>query len=276
MIQSMTGFGTKEAAIANLGKMRMELRSTNHKFLEVVFHIPEMLISLEDKIKKEIEAKVKRGRLTCVITFMGAQTTPTVFINKALLKNYASALENIKKQSQLRDEISINTLVHLPGVLSLEENKINKAGVWPGLKILVNQTVNGLLKMRQKEGRALFVFLKKRAELLKAELSMIKMRFKKVIKEKLAKLPTNEERVSFLKETDIAEETERLAFHIRNFQNKLLKSGPLGKELDFIAQEMQREANTMAAKSFDTIISSRAVQIKSQIEKIREQVQNIE
>ncbi len=275
MINSMTGFGTKEAAIANLGKMRMELRSTNHKFLEVVFHIPEALISLEDKIKKEIEAKVKRGRLTCVITFMGGETSP-VFINKALLKNYISTLKNIKKQFQLRDEISINTLVHLPGVLSLGENKINKMGVWPRLKILVNQTVNDLLKMRQKEGRALFVFLKKRAELLKAELNMIKIRFKKVIKEKLAKLPTNEERVSFLKETDIAEETERLTFHIRNFQNKLLKSGPLGKELDFIAQEMQREANTMAAKSFDTVISSRAVQIKSQIEKIREQVQNIE
>ncbi len=275
MIQGMTGFGTKEAAIANLSKMRMELRSTNHKFLEVVFHIPEALISLEDKIKKEIEAKVKRGRLTCVITFMGGETS-SVFINKALLKNYILNLKNIKKQFQLKDEISINTLVHLPGVLSLGENKINKMGVWPRLKILVNQTVNDLLKMRQKEGRALFVFLKKRAELLKAELNMIKIRFKKVIKEKLAKLPTNEERVSFLKETDIAEETERLTFHVRNFQNKLLKSGPLGKELDFIAQEMQREANTMAAKSFDTIISSRAVQIKSQIEKIREQVQNIE
>jgi uncharacterized protein (TIGR00255 family) len=275
MINSMTGFGTKEAAIANLGKMRMELRSTNHKFLEVVFHIPEALISLEDKIKKEIEAKVKRGRLTCVITFMGGETS-SVFINKALLKNYILNLKNIKKQFQLKDEISINTLVHLPGVLSLGENEINKMGVWPRLKILANQTVNDLLKMRQKEGRALSVFLKKRAELLRAELNMIKIRFNKAIKEKLAKLPTNEERVSFLKETDIAEETERLTFHIRNFQNKLLKSGPLGKELDFIAQEMQREANTMAAKSFDTVISSRAVQIKSQIEKIREQVQNIE
>jgi uncharacterized protein (TIGR00255 family) len=271
----MTGFGAKEAMITNLGKMRLELRSSNHKFLEVVFHLPGVLISLEDKIKKEIEAKIKRGRLTCVITLMAGQTS-SVFINKALLKNYILTLKNIKKQFQLKDEISINTLVQLPGVLSLGENKINKMGVWPCLKILVNQTLSGLLKMRQKEGRALFVFLKKRAELLKAKLNMVKMRFKKAIKEKLAKLSTDEERVSFLKETDITEEIERLTFHIRNFQNKLFKSGPLGKELDFIAQEMQREANTMAAKSFDTVISSWVVGIKSQIEKIREQVQNIE
>lgn len=275
MIQGMTGFGTKEAMIANLGKVRAELRSSNHKFLEIVFHLPEALISLEDKIKKEIEARIKRGRVTCVITLRGGQNA-SVFINKALLKNYISTLKNIKTQFQLRDEISINMLVHLPGILCLEENKTSKTGAWSGLKILVNQALSALLNMRQKEGRALFAFLKKRAELLGTDLNMIKMRFKKAIKEQLRKLPTDEERASFLKETDITEEVERLTFHIRNFHNKLLKSGPLGKELDFIAQEMQREANTMAAKSFDAVISSRVVQIKSQIEKIREQVQNIE
>jgi uncharacterized protein (TIGR00255 family) len=97
-----------------------------------------------------------------------------------------------------------------------------------------------------------------------------------VLKEKLGAITTDEERNSFLKETDISEEVERLAFHIRNFKHKLSKNGPAGKELDFIAQEMQREANTLAAKTFDTVISSRVVQIKSQIEKIREQAQNIE
>ena len=96
------------------------------------------------------------------------------------------------------------------------------------------------------------------------------------MKEKLTKIKTDEERAAFLKDKDITEEMERLVFHIRNFKTKLAQTGAIGKELDFIAQEMQREANTMAAKCCDVFISARVVQIKSQIEKIREQVQNIE
>jgi uncharacterized protein (TIGR00255 family) len=133
-----------------------------------------------------------------------------------------------------------------------------------------------LLKMRQKEGRAIYGYLKNRADSLKYNLSAIKSRFKKAIEEKLKQIHTNEERSGFLKDTDITEEIERLAFHIHSFKNKLVKSGSVGKELDFIAQEMQREANTLAAKSFLAAISGRVVQMKSQIEKIREQIQNIE
>jgi uncharacterized protein (TIGR00255 family) len=132
------------------------------------------------------------------------------------------------------------------------------------------------MKMRHKEGRALFGFLKNRAEALRVNLVIIKIKFKKAIKEKLKYLDTEEERSNFLKDSDITEEIERLAFHIRNFNHKLSKNGPIGKELDFIAQEMQREANTLAAKTFEATISARVVQMKSQIEKIREQVQNIE
>lgn len=275
MIQSMTGFGSKEAEIAPFGKMSVELRSSNHKFLEAVFHLPEGFLSLEDKIKKEIEAKIKRGRLTCVINIVGIKGS-NVSINKTLLKNYISMLRNIKEQFQIQDAISINTLIHLPGVLSLEENRIAKLNLWPRLKVLVNGALDELVKMRQKEGRALFGFLKRRAEALKVNLAIIKIKFKKAIKEKLMHLDTEEERSSFLKDSDITEEIERLAFHIGNFKSKLSKNGPTGKELDFIAQEMQREANTLGAKTFNTAISARVVQIKSQIEKIREQVQNIE
>ncbi|MDP2044407.1 MAG: DUF1732 domain-containing protein, partial [Candidatus Omnitrophota bacterium] len=107
------------------------------------------------------------------------------------------------------------------------------------------------------------------------DLILIKQRFAVAIKSRLKKIGV-EERSAFLKSADITEEMDRLNFHIRNFQHKIVKGGPVGKELDFITQEMQREANTLAAKSFDLDISGRAVQMKSQIEKIREQVQNIE
>jgi uncharacterized protein (TIGR00255 family) len=275
MIQSMTGFGSREAEVASLGKVCVELRSSNHKFLEVVFHLPDGFLSLEDKIKKEIEGGVKRGRVTCVINIIGAKVS-NVSINKGLLRNYILMLRNIKEAFRIKDEISINTLIHLPGVLSLGESRIPKQNLWPRLKILVNQALDDLVKMRQKEGRALSGFLKNRAETLRENLAVIKIRFQQAIKEKLRHLDTEEERSGFLKDTDITEEIERLGFHIRNFKNKLSKSGPIGKELDFIAQEMQREANTLAAKTFDAPISARVVQIKSQIEKISEQVQNIE
>lgn len=275
MIKSMTGFGSKEGRIAAFGKVSAELRSSNHKFLEIALHLPEGFLALEEKIKKEIEARIKRGRVTCVVNILGSQS-PDIFINKPLLKKYASALKNIQEWFGIKEGIRLDTLIHLPGILSLAQGQIPKERIWPGLKTLVNQALGDLVKMRSKEGQALSVYLRSHSLSLNAQLGMIKARFKKAVKDKLTKIETDEERASFLKNTDISEEIERLAFHIRNFKNKLSKNGAVGKELDFIAQEMQREANTMAAKSFDAAISAKVVQTKSQIEKLREQVQNIE
>jgi len=275
MLYSMTGFGGRETKIGPLGKLSVELRSINHKFLEIVLHMPEGFLSLEDKIKKEIEAQLKRGRVTCVIN-IGAAQTGSVSVNKTLLKKYASLLKNTQKQFNLRDDISLDTIIRLPGVLSLGGNDIDKAAFWPKIKNLLAAALSDLVKMRQKEGAALGGFLKRRAQVLKKELEGIKARFKSVVKNKISSLKSDEERSSFLKDTDISEELERLEFHIKNFSQKLSKNSPIGKELDFIAQEMQREANTIGAKSCDTGISAKVVQIKSQIEKIREQVQNLE
>jgi len=275
MLNSMTGFGSRQARIPPFGKVSIELRSVNHKFLDMVFHLPEGFLSLEDRIKKEIEAKTKRGRVTCVINIISEEAS-AVFINERLLKNYIGRIKNIKKRFKIKDEVRLDTLIHLPGILSLAGSRSSKERIWPRLNLLVNQALEDLVKMRQKEGRALGAYLKSRAGALNNNLGIIKRRSKKVIKEKCSQIKTDEERASFLKETDITEEVERLAFHIQNFKNRLSKPGPIGKELDFIAQEMQREANTMGAKSCNAAISTRVVQIKSQIEKIREQVQNIE
>jgi len=275
MIKSMTGFGSSQGQVAQLGKISIQVRSTNHKFLETVLHLPEGFLSLEETIKKEVQNKVKRGRITFVMNIMGGLTS-SVFINKKLLKEYIAVLKNTKDQFSIKDEISINTLIHLPGVLSLAENRISAAKLWPALKPLAHRALTDLDKMRQKEGRALYGYLIIRARALRRDLETVKIRFKKVIKAKLVQLNTDEERSSFLKDTDISEEMERLSFHIRNFNHKLSTNGYIGKELDFIAQEMQRETNTMGAKCPDTVISTKVVQIKSQIEKIREQAQNIE
>ncbi|MBM3250297.1 MAG: YicC family protein [Candidatus Omnitrophica bacterium] len=275
MIKSMTGFGSTERQIRGLGKISVELRSTNHKFLEAVFHLPPGFLSLEEKIKALIDAKLKRGRVVCVVSLLSTRVQKA-YINTGLVGNYLASLEKLKSQFDIADDISLDALIQLPGVLSLEEPRLSEVRLWPELKVAIGEALKGLVKMRKAEGAALSAFLTRQVKALKADVAFIGLRSKSALEEKLKLIPTVEERSSFLKETDITEEIERLKFHLRNFQAKLARDGAVGKELDFIAQEMQREANTLAAKTFDAAISGRAVQIKSSIEKIREQVQNIE
>jgi uncharacterized protein (TIGR00255 family) len=275
MIKSMTGFGGKELEIRPYGKVSVELRSSNHKFLETVLHLPEGFLSLEDEIKRIVEARIKRGRVFCLVNISGPRSSG-VSVNEPLLRNYLRTLKAIKNQFALRGEVSLDILINLPGVLSVEEKSLPKEKISPALKSAVRQAMAELIETRQKEGKALFAYLMDNARALKKDLAVVKVRFKRLVREKVERLASDEERSAFLKETDIGEEVQRLEFHVRNFTGKLLKKDAVGKELDFIAQEMQREANTSAAKSFDPTVSARVVKIKSRIEKIREQVQNVE
>lgn len=275
MIQSMTGFASRELEISPLGKVCIEIKGINHKFLDIVIHVPAGFLAWEDRIKKGIESKIKRGRITCVLNLVGGKT-PNVFINKPLLKKYILVLSAIRKEFRIENNVSMDTLIHLPGVLSLAEDKISDINIWPRLALILDSALNDLVKTRQREGKAMYVYLKNRAEKIRLTMAFIKERFKVFVKNKGSQFNSDEERMSFLKDSDITEEVERLDFHIRNFKNKLQRNGSVGKELDFIAQEMLRETNTIASKSSDKSISARVIQIKSQIEKIREQVQNIE
>jgi uncharacterized protein (TIGR00255 family) len=275
MIKSMTGFASKEMNISSVGKVSLEIRSTNHKFLEVVIHLPQGISFLEDKIKGEIESKIKRGRVVCSVNIVGSPSRE-VFINYALINKYILAGRKIKEQYRIEDGLSLDTLINLPGVLDLEEGSIPKAKVWASLKGLTSRAVGDLTLVRGKEGRALYAYLKTRGEALKLEFSRVRQRFLKVIKERSSGIKNEEELSSFLKQSDITEEMDRIEFHIVNFLDRLSSKEPVGKELDFIAQEMQREANTMGAKCCDADISAKVVKIKSEIEKIREQIQNIE
>jgi uncharacterized protein (TIGR00255 family) len=275
MIKSMTGFAARDVKLAPWGRIHVELRSTNHKFLETVVHLPEGFLFLEESIKKIIESKVKRGRITCVVALIGERPSE-FYINAPLMKSYMEKLSSIKKQYRINNGLTLDTLLHLPGVLSVAPKPIFMQSIWPQLKPVVIQTVETLARARQKEGLAMQAFLKKQARGLTAELQEIGSRFKKAIAHKLATMAGDEEKASFLKDTDITEEIDRLSFHIENFIKRLTYNGPIGKELDFITQEMQREANTAGAKTSDAAISIAVVRMKSQIEKMREQLQNIE
>lgn len=275
MIKSMTGFGSAEKECAGFGKVTVELRSANHKFFEPVFHLPEGCLALEEKLKRQLEAVISRGRVVCVVSMAGAQSAH-LRVNQALLKEYLSAARTMKARFHLQDALRLDTLLHLPGVVALVPERFAGEGLWAGVKPTMLQARAKLEQARQKEGRALYAQLYALCMALHQDLVRIRLRFKQAVRTRLSQLSTDEERSSFLRDSDITEEIERLAFHFKNFKQKIGRRGPVGKELDFIAQEMQREANTLAAKSCDAAISSRIVQTKSKIEKIREQVQNIE
>jgi len=275
MIKSMTGFGSAEVEMAGQGKISVELRSTNHKFLETVLHLPDGSLCLEERVKKAIEAKIKRGRVTCAVHLSGKKAG-NASINKTLLKKYLEKINSVKKELKLKDSLDLNALINLPGVLTLEEETVPAESLWPKLKVSLDIAVGNLVRAREKEGAALQGYLKKQADGLRGRLLNIKSRLRIAIKKKLKALNNDEERSAFLKDTDTTEEIDRLGFHMRNFKGKINENGSIGKELDFIAQEMQREANTLAAKTFDVAVSTQVLNIKSLIEKIREQVQNIE
>lgn len=275
MFNSMTGFGSGEVHVGDAGKVSVELRSTNHKFLETLIHLPVGFLSLEERIKKEIESRLKRGRVVCSINITGGQQGK-VCVNQELVNSYMLTLKNIKNKFKFRDGPSIDTLVNLPGVISLAEAGLPKEKVWPYLRQALSRSLEELVRSRQKEGKALYLHLKREAKGIKSNLEHIQKRFRKIVVVKSRQINNEEERAAFLKSADITEELERLNYHIGSFFKKIHKSGPVGKEIDFIAQEMQREANTMGAKCCDTMISGRVILLKSRIEKIREQAQNAE
>jgi uncharacterized protein (TIGR00255 family) len=274
-MQSMTGFGIQDNTIKHLGKVCVELKSTNHKSLEITFRLPDGFSFLEDRIKKEIEGRVKRGRVICNISITGGKAK-SVFVNRELLGDYVASIKSIQGSAHFKDQISLNAFINLPGVLTLSENKGLIRRSWPGISRLVKKALDNLVASRKREGRSLSLYLKSRLSDLLFNVRQVEVHFKKASKAKINQIITDEERARFLKDADISEELERIKFHIQSFKNILSGSDPKGKELDFISQEMQREANTMGAKAFDAKVSSRIIHIKSQTEQLREQLQNVE
>ena len=275
MIRSMTGFGRIRGFIAPRGRVILEIRSVNHRFLDVVLHLPEGLLHLEQRLKDEIGKRIRRGHIICRLEVGPFQLKRPV-LNKHLIKQYYLSLKQISKQLNLKENISINTLMGLSGVWSMQSQPSLSIS-WTRIKPLVKGALDILIQKRQREGRMLYRDLVTRAQRLDRILKIIKTRFRNVIKQRVKRYDSEEEKNGFLKSSDINEEVVRLSFHLKNFIRCLKNTKvAVGKELDFILQEMQREANTIGAKSIDAIISNRVIGMKSEIEKMREQVQNVE
>lgn len=270
----------------------MEIRSLNHRYFELSLKSPPSLYGLEDGIRELCQNRIRRGKVTVTISELDTPYLGDVVLDEKLLRFYLSAIRRVQRRFRLRGEVSMSDLLSLPRIFSVEK----KAGVpeklWRPLKPLLEKALGRLDQSRVREGAVLGRDLLKRVQRIEGQLLWIERHAKALPREYYEKLRErirslfepgagNEDRAwreaAFLAEkADATEEVVRLKSHLLLFRKRIQGEGEVGKELDFILQEMNREVNTLSAKGQDFGISKAAVTIKAELEKIREQIQNIE
>jgi uncharacterized protein (TIGR00255 family) len=291
MIKSMTGFGTGSAEGEGL-KVRVDIRTVNNRFLDVHTRMPQDLASLEITLKKQIQAALKRGRADVTISI--EQVREAKFeINKPLVSGYLKALGELKADFGLEGSPSLELLAKLPGAMqvSQDQEQLDKALV-STLTAAVSEALSSLGGMRAAEGQELADDLGARLDAIEHALPIVEehaTELPSVYREKLLKklqdiVPASsidetrlaQEAVMLADRCDISEEIARLKSHIVQMREILRTDEEAGKRLDFILQEMNREANTILSKSNDLAITDAAIVIKTEVEKLREQAQNVE
>lgn len=299
MLKSMTGFGRGEYEDADFS-ITVEMKTVNHRYNEVAIRLPRFLNPLEDRIRKTILKTVSRGRID---VFINADYTTsdncTLKVDKNLAAAYHKALQEVGKAIGA-DEIAINQAQEIlyisrcQDVINVKEGFFDVEGVWPKVEQAVRQALENLVAMRETEGGNIHGDFIYRADLIAQKLALIEERSPMVVEEYQAKLSerlTNllaehniameperllQEVAIFADRTSITEEIVRLKSHIKQFKTIIASDQPVGRKLDFLIQEFNREANTIASKANDYTLAQIVVEIKAEIEKIREQIQNIE
>ncbi|MFY9557043.1 MAG: YicC/YloC family endoribonuclease [Blastocatellia bacterium] len=291
MIKSMTGFGQGSAEGDDF-RVRVDIRSVNNRAIDVHTRLPQELSSLEVKLKKQVQAAVKRGRVDVNVSV--EQLKPAAFeINRPLVSGYLSALSELKREFGLEGDPSLELIAKLPGALQVSQDATGlDEKLVSGAVAALSQALTSLTEMRVIEGQQLAAELNSRLENIERHLPVIEneaARLPAVYREKLMKrfqeiaagaqvdeTRIAQEAVMLADRSDISEEIARLKSHITQLRDLLSSTDEAGKRLDFILQEMNREANTILSKSNDLAISDAAIVIKTEVEKLREQGQNVE
>jgi uncharacterized protein (TIGR00255 family) len=291
-MRSMTGYGRGEADHAGT-KISVELNSVNRKQSDIVINLPRDLAMLEPRIRQAINEKISRGRMNVMIDLQqNANGASALALDTALARSYHEAMLTLQKELSAPGEITIGTILQAPGVMRSPEHTVNADDAWPVVQRALNTALGDLIKMREREGKHLAKDLIHRLKTLRAEIKEIRKlypevvkKYRAVLRERLEKagldLPLDDERLLkevtiFADRSDISEELTRLESHLAQFAHHLRKNEPVGRTLEFITQEIFRELNTLGAKSNDAGISRHVVACKSELEKIREQIQNLE
>ncbi len=296
MIRSMTGYGRKESTCENGGRLTVEMRAVNHRFCELVVRLPKAYAMLEDHVKKVVAQKVLRGRVEIMITLEQPAAADRAFsVDWELAEQYVQAARQLNVQFSLKDPLTAKDILSFPGVIGQEEeNFLPVEDVAEWLIATVQEATGELLRMKEAEGAHLQTDIEQRLvqiegwaeeirQLAPQSVQEYRERLRQRISEWQADIPLafEQQRIAqeialFAERADISEETTRLSSHCEQFREQLNKREAVGRKLDFLLQEMNREANTIASKAAHLSIQHYAVEIKTELEKIREQVQNIE
>ena len=292
MIYSMTGFGRAELSESDK-KFTVEIKSVNHKYFDLNIRMPRKLNLFESNIRNLLKEYASRGKIDLYISYEDLSESGTSLkYNKALAQEYYHFYKQIQEDFNIDDDIRTSTIARSTDVLVLEEQEINEEEMWSLLERPLKEAFSAFRSAREKEGEALKQNILGKLDEMQGHAAFIEERLPQIISEYREKLT---ERVKELLENSqidegriaaevtmyadkiaIDEELVRLSTHIRHMKDILEKGGESGRNLDFIAQEMNRESNTILSKSNDIDITNRGIELKTCIEKIREQVQNIE
>ncbi len=273
MINSMTGFGQAQAQ-KNGERFVVTLKSVNHRYFETAFHLPPGFDYLEAVVRSMIGKKVQRGRISVSVSHVN-ESQDVIVLNQALLRSYFKALEEVRGALKISRSVEIGDLMTLPGVWRTQKKELKGSERATLVQKALREALRKMLGLRRREGAALAADLRKRVARIAAHMATVRKVQGAVIEEKKKTL-TLEELESFLRSTDVGEEMTRIDFHLKSFLKQMTSAEPKGKVLDFIGQELQREVNTLGAKVQEKNVAFQVVMIKDQIEKIREQVQNVE
>jgi uncharacterized protein (TIGR00255 family) len=288
----MTGYGRGEVDHGG-AKLSVELNSVNRKQSDIVVNLPRDLAELEPRIRQAINERISRGRMNVLVTLQESTNgARKLALDTGLARSYHEAMLTLQRELSVPGEITIGTILQAPGVMRSPEHSINAAEAWPVLQHALAAALAELIKMREREGKHLAKDLIHRLKDLRKEIKEVRALYPDVVKkyrsallERIEKaglnLPIDDERllkeISFFADrSDISEELTRLESHLAQFAHHLRKNEPVGRTLEFITQEIFRELNTLGAKSNNAAISQHVVACKSELEKIREQIQNLE
>ena len=290
-MRSMTGYGRGECAREGF-KFTVELNSINRKQSDIAVNLPKELVELEPRIRDEINAHLSRGRINAVVAYHRSAAEERVELDEVLAQAYLKAIQKLQRKTKLNGAITLDTLLRAPGVLKLAESAVDADAMWASVETALKKALAQLVKMREKEGKVLAVDLAGRLETITAGMTAVRQgapdtmkRYREQlharVKEAGLDVPMDDERlmkevVFFADRCDISEELTRLESHVCQFRDCLKSGEPVGRTLDFLAQEMNREINTIGSKANAAEISQHVVRMKAELEKIREQVQNIE
>jgi len=292
MIRSMTGFGRRQAPWQD-GSVTVEMRSVNHRFLEIACRLPRPLSHLEDSFKKAIQQRCTRGRIDISVTVQGGKgRTGSVNLDQPLAKQYHQALRTLKKSLKLSGSIDLALMAGLRDVVSISDQPTEDPKLAKTVQQLTTKALTDLEDMRTREGKALAEDMRARIQTIRGHQTLIagrspllapeafnrmKVRVEKLLESEIPD-PSRlyQELAVYADRGDITEEIVRLDSHMIQFEQTLNRTESVGKTLDFLLQEIGREVNTIGSKANDADIAGHVVQMKAELERIREQVQNVE